>query len=52
MQTGNCIIPAYLSLNDKGRQVNLYLDTGAEVSVASLAILKTFLAKGDITLQC
>ena len=40
MQTGNCIIPAYLSLNDKGGQVNLYLDTGAEVSVASFAILK------------
>ena len=41
MQTGNCIIPAYLSLNDKGGQINLYLDTGAEVSVASVAILQT-----------
>ena len=47
MQTGNCIITAYLSMNDKGGQVNLYLDTGAEVSVASLAILQTFLEMED-----
>ena len=51
MQTGNCIIPAYLSLNDEGGQINLYLDTGAEVSVVSIAILHTFLEIGDITLQ-
>ena len=49
MQTGNCIIPEQLSLNAKGGQVNLYLDTGAEVSVASMAILQTFLADSDIT---
>ena len=51
IQTGNCFIPAHLSLNAKGGQVNLYLDTGAEVSVASIAILQTFLADRDITLQ-
>ena len=51
MQMGNCIIPAYLSLNDKGGQINLYLDSGAEVSVVSIAILHTFLEIGDITLQ-
>ena len=51
IQSGNCIIPAYVSLNDQGGQINLYLDTSAECSVISVAILQTFLDMGDITLQ-